>query len=283
MATRQEIISDPRFEALTPEKKQKILSMASDGPSSTVDYGKVVKDIFQKPASYIKDLATNPVTMAEALPMATGAIGAASPYPMGATAMTYLGQKAQEPVLNLLGRPDRIPSDAQNKLELALTSVGDIGPLASIKKSIGSQAIGQAERVLGKVSKTPPPGNIRTSVVLTNRINDMITNGELTPGAAKSLKPAIDTIFDKEWLRGTQYEPDLVKAKQGIQKVLNTLPGRSEAASYFSGSQAIPNAVRNVSRILPKQYRQAAARYGIGGLAAALGYKAGSELLGENK
>lgn len=201
----------------------------------------------------------NPKNELKNLPLAAGALGGAGPMIGGGIMGTGIGQIARYAGDKAFKQP--VPSVLQHALELGGAAFGDA---VTAPGKYGAR-IGAAEKAagLGAVEKEAPPASIRTAVKFVNQIKDK----DLTPETAKQFKPAIDTIFKKGWLRGTEYEPDLVQVSKKIQSTLNTIPGRAEPSAGLAKMMYVPNKIRDAYQILPKGARQGIA-WGSGAVGA---------------
>lgn len=225
--------------------------VTTDEPDS---FGGMVKqaasDVFTKPAAMAKDLGTNPETMANSMPTALGTLGAVSPIPGGATMGTAGGQGIRDLALKGLNKP--VPGIGQHVLELGGAALGDVAAIPGIKSNIAGKQIGKAlsDAGLSEVEKIPPPSQVRTALVLAQKIN---AKGDLTPAEAVALKPAMDAIWKKGWFAQkayTQYAPDVAKASGKIQTALNTIPGRAGPAADMASAMTIPNALSSIPRLV---------------------------------
>jgi hypothetical protein len=242
--------------------------------------GKVAKDSFMVPMAAAKDLATNPVTMAKALPPLAGMAGAMSPIPGGATLGTVVGRQLSNLALKGLGKGDQIPSGWQQAGEAGLSALGDIAAIPMMKKGYYGGMIGEAESKypgMAGVVKEAPPSGMRTAVKFIQGLKAK----DLTILEAKQFKPAVDTIFQKGWLRGTPYEPDAVLVSQKIQSALNQVPGRGVASAGMARAMTIPRNINQLYQKLPPAVRRGLG-YGTGvGLAGGAAVELIRKLMGD--
>ena len=225
-----------------------------------------------------RDAATNPVTQAKMLPPLAGAVGAMSPIPGGATLGTVGGRQLSNLALKSYGQSDQIPSGLSQGLEAGASVLGDVAAIPALKKASFGKQIGAAESAagLGSVPKEAPPGSMRTAVKWIQAMKDK----PLTVQEAKQFKPAIDTVLQKGWLRGTQYEPDAVQFSQKIQATLNQIPGRGEASAGMAKAMTIPRMMNKGYQMIPKSVRRGLG-YGTGvGAAGGASYELIRKLLG---
>lgn len=251
--------------------------------------GDSIKNMFQKPAAFAKDLGTNPTTMANMMPSALGMAGAMSPIPGGATMGTAMGQGVQSGALRLLGKKDQIPPwleiDKQfpyvhGKIpELGLAALGDVAAIPAMKKSYYGGQIGKVEKAAG----VPPPQDI-TSIpmakgekTLGEFINGAVdsvkgSQGRGTASYWKQIKDQIDRIYEmgaQEKLTGLD-RGRLRWLNQQVQGGLNqAVPGRAGPAGALAQSQTIPNGISRVYRAIPGPMKAGAA-YGTGATAAGI-------------
>lgn len=287
--TRDRIVSDPRFAKATPEQQARLIARATDAPPGMKEAllgtaKSAVSEALMRPGSNMRDLATNPITQAKALPSLAGTAAAITGVPMGATIGTVGGRQISNRALKAYGREDLVPSTASQIGEGALSVAGDLTAIPAITKRIYGPMVGAAEKASGiaNVEKEAPPGSARTAVKLVQMIKKKISDGTLSQEMARAFKPAVKTIFDKGWLRGTEYLPDAVEVNQGIQSILNQDPIRAEAAQSLARSQVVPHAIKNVYKAIPRSVK-----YGIGvgtGAAGAggLAYALGKKLFGDS-
>lgn len=240
--------------------------------------GSAVKDSFQKPARYLKDLGTNPESMAHAMPGLMGAAGGLSPVPGGATIGTGAGQVVQDIALSALKKP--IPSGLQHGLELGGAAIGDISAIPAIKSAHYGAQIGQAEKAagLGNIVKEAPPSGMRTAV---KYVQSLKGKPFMSVQEARSIKPALQTIWDKGWLRGTEYEADLFKVQTKINKLLNQIPGRAEPVAAMGKAMTIPRMISKGYKAIPSQFKRGAS-YGTGAAAAGMSvYEIMKKIMGQ--
>lgn len=236
--------------------------------------GGAVKSSFQKPAAFAKDLGTNPVSMANAMPPVLGTAGGLSPIPGGATMGTAAGQGIRDLALKTMGKP--IPGMMQHGMELGGAALGDVMAIPAMKKSYYGGQIGRAEGFAG----VPPPQDIQSIPMATGQksagdfINDAVTSvkgsgGKGQPTYWKQIKDQVDRIYE---MGADQKLTKLDKGRlrwlnQQVQEGLNNaVPGRAGPAASLARSQTIPNWIgRNVNK-LPPRFR-AGAQWGTGVLA----------------
>lgn len=278
---------------MTPEEARAELArreLARRGVQPETDYkqviGSAVKDAFMKPATFAKDLGTNPETMANQMPSILGFVGGVSPIPGGATAGTAIGQGIRAGALTALGKKDQIPAALEVNSnfpyihgqipELALSVIGDVGAIPAIKSRIAGKAIGEAEDLagVGNLTKLPPPSQARTAVVMYQKVKDQLPN--MTPMQARAIKPAFDWVASRGVLGNSEYAVDFFKVKKNIDALVNKIPGRAEPAADFGRAMKIPRTIGKVAKSIPKPV-QKGIEYGIGG---GVGWSAIKKLLG---
>jgi len=222
----------------------------------------------------------NPKNLLKNLPLATGALGGASPIPGGAMMGTAVGQGLRSLGDKAFNQPK--PSNWQIAGELGGAAIGDIAAIPAIKKSYFGGQIGKAEQAAGmaNIEKQAPPSGARTAVKFIQGLKNKMNANPISPEEARSIKPALDMIHRKGWLAGTEYGADLTQISQRINTVVNQIPGRAEAAEGMSRAMTIPRYINKGYQMIPKSVRQ-----GIGygtGVAAAGGttYELMKKLLG---
>lgn len=278
--TRERIMADPRFAQASPEQKARLIARAVDSPMEMKEAllgaaKSAVSEAIMQPGTISRDFATNPITQAKALPALAGTAAAFSGIPMGATLGTVGGRQLSNAALKSYGREDQIPSVTQQAVEGALSVAGDLTAIPMINQARFGRAVGAAEKASGiaDVAKEAPPGSARTAVKLVQMLKKKLDEGTLSMEVARSMKPAVKMIFDKGWLRGTEYLPDTVEVNRAIQAILNQDPARKAAASSLARSQTVPNAISRGFKKIPKSIK---AGFGVttgGGLAYQLGKK----------
>lgn len=245
-----------------------------------------VRDMFKKPAVAAADLATNPRTMANALPAVAGAAGAVSPIPGGATMGTVGGRQISNAVLKGLGHPEDIPSPMNQVLEGGLAAAGDVLPIPAIKAKVFGNQIGDAEKAAGVITsaadKYPTSGSVGEFL---NTLESQIDNGTLTdPNTIKKAKDAVDFIHQNPNIVGKSNAINVQSARvaskvSGLINDPNIIPGRAAPSAAFANSQVIPDALRKVWDVIPPKARAAILTgLGIGG-----GVGAGNAIFGGSK
>jgi hypothetical protein len=243
------------------------------------------KASFQVPAQAAEDLATNPVTMAKALPPLMGVAGAVSPIPGGATLGTVGGRQISNEALRLLGHPEDIPSTAKQVGEGVLAGIGDAGVIPAVKGNIYGGQIEDAEKAAGIITrgatKAVTPGNVGQTL---NDLEAQIDAGTITdPQTARDAKEVVDQIYNNphiyEKSPGIQVQSARVSGK--VQGLLNQLtPARAAPAAAFGTSQTIPDAIGSAWQAVPQSIKKGAG-YGTGIVGAGdLLYNAISKILG---
>lgn len=276
------ITSDPRWAKATPDQKKRILARASDAPQELKDtlsqtVRSAVGEATMQPGTLTRDIMTDPVTQAKALPPLASA--AALSFGIPVTPAVVGARQVSNAALRSYGRPEEVPSNLSQIIEGGTSALGDVTAIPAFQKARFGKAIGAAEQASGiaNVPKEAPPGSARTAVKLVQLVKQKLTDGTLSMEVARSLKPAIKTIFDKGWLRGTEYLPDAVEAQQGIQSILNQDPVRKEAATALARSQTVPHLIDRGIKAIPRSVKYGmgfgTGATGAGGLAYLLGKK----------
>jgi hypothetical protein len=241
--------------------------------------GTAAKEAFTRPMAAAKDLGTNPTTMAQALPPLMGMAGGFSPIPGGATMGTVGGRQISNAALRALGKPELIPSGMQQVGEAGLSAIGDIAAIPAMKKAYYGGQIGKAEVAAGvqNIEKEAPPSGMRTAVKFIQALKNKMNTENLTPLEARRIKPAIDTIFRKGWLEGTEYSSDAADVSKRISTLVNQIPGRAAPSAAMARAMTVPNAV---GKLTPPPVRRAIT-YGFGqGVGGGTGFELIRRLLG---
>lgn len=243
--------------------QDEVLAYARDNygkASGPTDYkqiiGQSMKDVFQRPAAFAKDLGTNPVTMAQAIPPLAGIAGAISPVPGAATLATVGGRQMSNAALNALGRQDLVPSGMSQAIEGATVGLGDVSAIPAMKSAYFGKQIANAERAAGELGglvKEAPPSGMRTAV---KYVQSLKNKPFMTPAEARAAKPALQTIWDKGWLNGTEYSSDLQKVQAKVTNLINQIPGRAEPAAAMGVANTIPRLIKQGYNAIPSSAKR---------------------------
>lgn len=212
-------------------------------------------------ASRAKDLATNPETMAKAMPAVLGASAAMIPYPGAGTIMTGAGQGIRDAALAAMNKTGEIPSGLQHAMELGGAAVGDLTAFPAINKARLGGEIGQVEKAAG----VPPVQDMRSTPMslgpksVGDYINDAMDSvksygGKGTPTFWKQIKDQVDRIYELGKDAGlTAMDKGRLKfLSQTVQSGLNSaVEGRGPIAADLARSQIIPNTISKGLRAIP--------------------------------
>lgn len=227
------------------------------------DFGNAIKGalrtlLVKNPAA-IKDLLTNPETMANAMPSVAGATGAMMPVPGGATMGTAAGQGVRDLALKALGKP--IPSGWRHAGELGGAALGDVIAFPSINRARIGGEIGAVEKAAGvppvqDIKSLPmPTGAKSTSEFIDDAVNSVSSSGgKGTPTYWKQIKDQVDRLYNlgKDTPLSNLDKGKLQWLNGQVQKGLNaSVPGRAPLAADLARSQIIPNAIGKVARSIP--------------------------------
>lgn len=220
--------------------------------------GGAVKSSFKKPMAFAKDLGTNPVTMANAMPTALGTLGGVSPIPGGATMGTAAGQGLRDLSLKAMKKP--IPGLMQHGLELGGAALGDIAAIPALKKSYYGGQIGEAERAAGVVTRAPTkavtPGSVGETL---NTLEAQLDSGTIkTAQEAKDAKAVISQIYKnpKIYEQTGEISVQAQRVSKKVQYLINqTIPGRVAPAQALGKAMAIPNAMKRGYQAVPWQVK----------------------------
>lgn len=259
----------------------------SQGP----DYGQIVKDALNEArmgnGSKMRALLTDPVTQAKALPYLAGTGLSVLGVPGGMTAGTVGGRQVSNAALRSYGMPEEVPSTGDQIKEGVLSAAGDLTAIPAINRKVFGSQIGAAEARAG----VPPPQDIPSTPMAIGQksIGDFINEAvdsvkssglEGTPTYWKQIKDQVDRIYKMgkdQALTGLD-KGRLAWLNQMTQAGLNkAVPGRAIPAAALARSQAIPNAIKEVSRTAPWWLKGAVAT----GVTAAGADTLGRALLGK--
>lgn len=244
---------------------------ASSGTDWKGVVGEAVKNAFLKPGSFVRDLGTNPVTMAKALPPLASMAGAVSPVPGGATIFGEAGRGISDLALKSLGKSDQIPSGLAHLGELGLNVLGDVGAIPAIKGKIFGGQIGKAEKIGGLITrgadKYPTSGNVGE---VLNTLEGQIDNGTITsPQTAKEAYAVTKYIHENPHIVGKSDEITVQAQRVGskAQKLFNELlPARKAPAEAMAKAYTIPRTLQKVYKGTPKLVKQGLGLTAAGGL-----------------
>lgn len=233
------------------------------------------KESFTRPARAMKDLFTNPQTMANAMPALLGTVGGVSPVPGGATIGTATGQGVRDLALTGLKKP--IPGLMQHGLELAGAALGDIAAVPALKKGYYGGQIGQAEKAAGLMTRAPTkavtPGSVGETL---NNLEAQIDAGTInTPQAARDAKSVVNQIYKnpKIYESTSDIKVQAARVAKKTQNLLNQMvPGRLAPSQAMGRAMTIPNALKKGYMSMPWALRH--------GAEAALGWETIRKLLG---
>jgi len=234
--------------------QDEIMAQAQKLIPQTPDWGGIVKQALNEAqagnGSKIRDLMTDPITQAKALPYLTG-FGA---LPFGGPTAGYaVGRGLSDAALASYGRTDQIPPLGQQAVELGTSLAGEAIP--AIGRSMAGKAIGEAESAvpgLSEVEKRGPPSSMTTAVKFMQNLKN---KPDLTIEEAKAAQPAIKSIWQSPWVnqpRYSSYLPDMAEATQRVSRTLNQIPGRQEAAGQLAQLSTIPNYVGKALKAVPR-------------------------------
>lgn len=228
-----------------------------------------VKDMFQKPAAYAKDLGTNPETMARTIPPLMSTVGGISPVLGGSTMGMAVGQGIRNLALKGLGKP--IPSGLQHAGELGGSVLADLIAVPAMKRSYYGGQIGKAEKAAGLVTRAPnkavTPGTVgKTLNELEAELNDMqraIGKGpfgglpkESLAQPAKDAKAIVSQIFKnpKIYEQTPEINVQAARVSQKAQDLINrAVPGRLGPSQAMGKAMTIPNMVERGYQKIPWQ------------------------------
>jgi len=224
--------------------------------STNPDFGQVVKDALNEAhfgnGSKLRDLMTDPITQAKALPYL---IGFAGTLLGGPTAAYVMGRGLSDAALSSYGRPEEIPPISQQAGELAGSVVSEAIP--AMGRYMAGKDIGKVEAAipgLSNIKKVAPPSSMTTATKLMQRLK----GAPLSVEEAKAAQPAVKSVWGSPWVnqqRYSSYLPDFTEATQNVSDTLNTIPGREEAAARMARLNTIPNYVGKALKIVPRSLK----------------------------
>lgn len=260
MATIEQITADPRFAKATPEQKQRLIARAENAPQSFRDKilpiaREATREATMRQGTMTRDLATNPVTQAKALPVLAGTVGAVLGRPMGATMGTVGGRQLSNAALKAYGKPEEIPSAIAQVAEGALAFAGDLAPIPAINRRIFGKQVGAAEKA-AKIPEFADSLNRPTGPDSTAKFIDWARKirGNPSGETLKQIKDEIDFIYKnrKNVPISDNDEGKLKFLNRWVQNSLNkAAPGRGDAAKSLARSQVVPNAIKKASKAIP--------------------------------
>jgi hypothetical protein len=209
--------------------------------------------------SRVKDLGTNPETMANAMPATLGTAGGVALPWGGSTLGTATGQGIRDAALMALGKP--IPSGTQHVGEIALSSFGDVAAMPMAKKFFLGRAIGALEKSKGvpaaqDIPSIPMPTGAKSIGDFINDAVDSVksSGGKGSPTYWKQIKDQVDRIYSlgKDQALTTLDKGRLKWLNSQVQGGLNaSVPGRKPLANALAQSQTIPNYLSKISKSIP--------------------------------
>lgn len=246
-----------KYRVVTDQGAYEVTTDEPDSLGATI--GQAAKDVFTKPAAAISDLATNPETMANAMPAVLGTAGAVAPVPGGATMGTAAGQGIRDLALKTLNKP--VPSVGQHALELGGAAVGDVAAIPGIKAKIFGGQIGDAEKAAGVVTraplKLPTAGNVGTALdELEGTLKQSLSSGvPLGPQSARDAYAVANYVAGNPNIVGKSNEiaVQAARVRSMAQAAMNqAIEGRGAPAAAYASSQTIPNAIGSVAQGVKK-------------------------------
>lgn len=241
--------------------------------------GDAIKHTITRPAAFAKDLGTNPVTMANAMPTLLGGLGGVSPFPGGATLGTGLGQGIRDLALKTLDKP--VPGLMQHGLELGGSALGDVVAIPGIKSKIFGGLIGDAEKGAGVVARGAEKAITPGSVGQTLRdLEAQIDAGTLsTAQGAKDAKEIVDQIYmnPKIYEKSPGINVQAARVSKKVQFLLNRMiPGRAGPAQALGKAMTIPNKIEKGWEAIPWAVKKGLQ----GAVGAGIGWEGMKKLLG---
>lgn len=216
--------------------------------------GSAVKNAFVKPSSFVRDLGTNPETMANAMPPLMSAAGGLSPIPGGATMGMGAGQGIRDLALKTMNKP--VPGLMQHGMELGGSALGDIAAIPAMKAAHFGGQIGKAERGTGVITRAPTkavtPGSVGQTL---NDLEAQVDAGTInTPQAAKDAKAVVSQIYKnpKIYEQTGEISVQSQRVSKKVQDLLNQMiPGRQGPAQAMGKAMTIPNKIKGLWKDTP--------------------------------
>lgn len=273
MATINQITADPRFLKASPEQRKRLIARADDAPQSFKEQvfpviEKGLNEALMRPGTITRDVMSDPVTQAKALPVLAGTAAAGAGIPMGATIGAVGGRQLSNLALKTYGKSEEIPSGAEQALEAVLSVGGDLTAIPAINRARFGAKIGEAERAAGVITR--PPDRLPTAGNVGEYLNTL--ESQLDTGAINTPQVARDAYAGTKYINknpnlvGKSDEINVASARVGrkASEMLNSkVPGRKEAAESLRMSQRVPNAIRAGYDALPGPLKYAIERYAI--------------------
>jgi len=193
---------------------------------------------------------------------------------------TAAGQGIRDLSNKALGQP--IPGLLQHGAELGGAAIGDATAIPFAKAKRFGNAIGDAEKAAGVVTRAPlkavTPGSVGKTL---NELETAIDAGKInTPQAAKDAKAIVSQVYKnpKIYEQTGEISVQAQRVSKKVQDLINQMiPGRAEPAGQMASAMKIPNAIKKTYMSLPWAVRHGAEATAGG----ALGWQGIKKLLGE--
>lgn len=245
------------------------------------DWGGIVKQALNEAhmgnGSKIRDLMSDPITQAKALPYLAGAAGMIG-LGGGATANMAVAHLLSDAALKSYGREDQIPSVGSQALDVGLAALGDMA-----NAGLAGRAIGKAEKAAGVVTRTPlklpTSGNVGAALdeMETTLKNALASGTPLGPQSARDIYSTAKYIANNPNIVGKSSDilVQSSRVKAMAQAALNAaVEGRGAPAAIMATAKTVPNMVKPIiqgTRKLPLWAQIGLGATGAGGLLKAMG------------
>jgi len=223
------------------------------------------KEALMQPGTYMRDLATDPITQAKALPPLAGVAGAFMGGPFSMTKTQLPARALSDAALAAYGRKEEIPSPMAHAVEAATTVGADVLAIPFAHKAVRGSQIGAIEKAAG----VPPPQDIPSlprpagagpvSGAIDEAIASVKQGVDKSPLYWKQLKDQISWFYErgKDAVLSSGDRQKLAWLSGEVQKGLNVaVPGRGLPASQMANAMKAPNVISKMYGKIPPIVRR---------------------------
>jgi hypothetical protein len=223
-----------------------ITSQPSSTPQSFMGtVGQAASDALTIPAKAMTDLATNPVTMAHALPVVAGAAGAISGIPGGATLGNVGGNLVADAALKVMDQPT--PSVTSQVAQGAGAAVSDlIGPLMSKAPTLFSAGIKPTT-----ILKMTPSG-VNPAQFAETLEDELGEAGAI----GKNAKETFDAMYPLKEMAGQNVDSSLQAISQAAGPQAVTVPADTALKPILDGWAERAGAATTARKAMARPFEQ---------------------------